>query len=154
MTNKFYTIAKYGAAALGIIGIILLVRVIMGGEAVETDAELQTSVVDPFVSFTIVMLVVTTVLAVGFSLLGLLKNGAALKKALLSVGLLAVFFIIAYSVSSDGEVTNKFGQVIEFGEKGSISKNAGALIIFSYFLGAIGLASVLWGSVKDMFAKN
>ena len=151
--NNIYKIAKIGSAILGVIGVILLVRVIAAGEAVELDADVQSSVVDPFVTFTFVMLGLTTIFAVGFSLLGLLKNPAALKKALLSLVVLGVFFFIAYSLANDLEVTNKFGIVIENGEAGSISKNSGALIIFSYFLGIVGLATVLWGSVKEMFSK-
>ena len=152
--NNIYKIAKIGTALLGVIGVILLVRVIAAGEAVEMDADVQGSVVDPFVSFTFVMLILTAVLAVGFSMFSLVRIPAALKKALLTIGVLAVFFAIAYALANDFEVTNKFGVVIEDGEAGPTSKNSGALIIFSYFLGVVGLATVVWGSVKDMFSKS
>ena len=131
--NNIYKIAKIGTALLGVIGVILLVRVIAAGEAVVTEADVQASVVDPFVSFTFVMLILTTVMAVGFSMFSLVKNPAALKKALLSVAVLAIFFVIAYALANDFEVTNKFGVVIEDGEAGPTSKNSGALIIFFLF---------------------
>lgn len=154
MINKFYKVAKIGAAVLGVIGIVLLVRVVSAGEAVETDAATQTSVVDPFVSFTFLMLGLSTVFAIGFSLWSLIQNPAALKKALLSLAVLGVLFAIAYGIADDGAVTDKFGNIIELGEAGPISKNSGALIKYTYFLGAIGLACVLWGSVKGMFSNK
>ena len=154
MTSKFYKIAKIGTAVLGAIGIVLLVRVIMGGDAVETNVDLQVSLVDPFVTFTFIMLGLTTIITVLFSIWGLIQNPAALKKALISLAGLAILLVIAYAMADDGEVTNKFGQIIEKGEKGPISRNTGALIKYTYFLGAIGLACVLWGSVKDMLSKN
>ena len=154
MTSKFYKIAKIGAAALGVIGIILLVRVLMAGDAVETDAATQASVVDPFVTFTFIMLGLTAIFAVGFSLWSLVQNPAALKKALITLAGLAVLFAIAYMLADDGEITNKFGQVLEDGEAGPISKNSGALIKYTYFLGFIGLATVVWGSVKGMFSNK
>ncbi|MCK5814418.1 MAG: hypothetical protein KAH07_00585 [Flavobacteriaceae bacterium] len=151
--KDIYKIAKIGTAVLGVLGVILLVRVIAAGEAVELDIDVQSSVVDPFITFTFLMMGLTTVLAVGFSLFGLVKDLEALKKASISLGVLVVFFLIAYALADDLEVTNKFGVVIENGEAGSVSKNSGALIIFSYFLGFVGLATVVWGSVKEMLSK-
>ena len=55
MINKFYKVAKIGAAVLGVIGIVLLVRVVAAGEAVVIDAATQASTVDPFVSFTFLL---------------------------------------------------------------------------------------------------
>ena len=153
MISKFYKIAKISAAALGVLGVVLLVRVLLAGDAVETDAATQASVVDPFITFTFIMLGLTAVLAVAFSLWSLVQNPAALKKALITLVGLGILFAIAYSLADDGEVTNKFGQIIEQGEAGPISKNSGALIKFSYFLGFIGIATVVWGSVKGMFSK-
>lgn len=152
--NKIYKIAKIGAAALGVIGAILLVRVIAAGEAVVFDADVQTSVVDPFVSFTFLMMGLTTVLAIGFSIWSLVQNAEALKKALISLVVLGILFVLAYAIADDGAVRDKFGNIIELGEAGPISKNAGALIKYTYFLGAIGLVCVLWGSVKGMFSKS
>jgi hypothetical protein len=100
------------------------------------------------------MLGLTTVSAIGFSLWSLIQNPAALKKALISLAVLGVLFIIAYAIANDGAVTDKFGNIIEKGEVGPISKNSGALIKYTYFLGAIGLACVLWGSVKEMFSNK
>ncbi len=154
MTNKFYKIAKIGAAALGVIGIILLVRVLMAGDAVENDAATQVSVVDPFITFTFIMLGLTAIFAVGFSIWSLVQNPAALKKTAFTLLGLGVLFAIAYVLADDGEVTNKFGQILEDGEKGPISKNAGALIKYTYFLGLIGLATVVWGSVRGMFSNK
>jgi len=154
MTSKLYKISKYGTAALGVIGIILLVRVITAGDAVVEDAATQVSVVDPFITFTFIMLGLTTVITVVFSLFSLVQNPAALKKALITLAVMGVLLVLAYVSANDHEITNKFGQVIDLGEAGPISKNTGALIKYTYFLGAIGLACVLWGTVKDMLSNK
>lgn len=154
MTSKLYKISKFGTAGLGVIGIILLVRVIMGGDAVVEDAATQASVVDPFITFTFIMLGLTTIITVVFSLFSLVQNPAALKKALITLVVGGVLFGIAYALANDGAITNKFGQIIDQGEAGPISKNTGALIMYTYFLGTIGLACVLWGTVKDMLSNK
>jgi hypothetical protein len=124
-----------------------------GDEAVRTDLTTQSRVVDPFITFTFIMLGLTLILAVGFTLFGLLKNPAALKKSLMTLVVLGVLFAVAYVLASDAAVTDKFNQVIEFGEKGPISKRVGTLINYTYILGIIGLVCVLWGSLKGMFSK-
>lgn len=154
MTSKLYKISKYGTATLGVIGIILLVRVITAGDAVVEDAATQVSVVDPFITFTFIMLGLTTVITVVFSIWSLIQNPAALKKALITLAVMGVLLVLAYVSANDHEITNKFGQVIDLGEAGPISKNTGTLIKYTYFLGAIGLACVLWGTVKDMLSNK
>ncbi len=153
MNNKLYNIAKIGAGILGVIGIVLLVMVMMAGDAVIDDPATQSRVVDPFVTFTFFMLGLTVILAIGFTLWGLLKNPAALKKSLMTLAVLAGLFALAYVLSNGDAVTDKFGNVIEYGEAGPISKRVGTLIKYTYILGIIGLVCVLWGSLKGMFSK-
>jgi len=152
--NMLYKISKIGAAVLGVIGIILLVLVVIpGDEAVKNDLAVQTRTVDPFVTFTFIMMGITTILAVGFSLWGLIKNPAALKKALISLVALGVLLGIAYALSNDAAVTDKYGIVLKDGEAGPISKRVGTLMYYTYILGAVGLATVVWGSLKSLFSK-
>lgn len=153
MNNKLYNIAKIGAGILGVIGIVLLVMVMMAGDAVIDDPATQSRVVDPFVTFTFFMLGLTVILAIGFTLWGLLKNPTALKKSLMTLAVLAGLFALAYVLSNGDAVTDKFGNVIEYGEAGPISKRVGTLIKYTYILGIIGLVCVLWGSLKGMFSK-
>ena len=154
-SNKIYKIAKIAVSALGLIGVIMLVRVMVAGdETLKSSLEVQASVLDPFISFTIFMLYLTAILAIGFSIWNLVKNPAALKKALISLVVLAVLFGVAYASASDAEVTGANGISIENGAAGPIPKMVGTLIQYTYFLGIIALATVLWGSVRGMFSNK
>ena len=156
MDNKFNKIAKILAIVLGLIGAIMLGRVLGYGddEALMGDLEAQTSLVDPFVSFTILMMYITAGAAVLFSIFNLVKSPAALKKALIGIGALAILYFIAYSQASDAEVTGAGGVAIKDGAAGFIPKTVGTLIIYTYILGVIGLLMVVWGSVRAMFSNK
>lgn len=154
MNNKLYNIVKIVAAVLGAIGLVLLVMVMMAdGDAIKNDPATQARVVDPFVTFTFFMLGLTLILALGFTLWGLLKNPAALKKTLLTLAVLGVLLFIAYMLSNGDAVTDKFGHIIKDGEAGPVSRRVGTLINYTYILGVIGLVCVLWGTLKGMFSK-
>lgn len=153
--NKIYKIAKIAVAVLGLIGVIMLVRVMIpDDEVLKSDLEVQSSVLDPFVSFTLIMVYLTAGLAILFSILNLVKNPAHLKKALISLAFLAVLFFISYALASDAEVKGSYNEPIEGGAAGSIPKMVGALIKYTYYLGIIALACVLWGSVRGMFSNK
>ena len=155
MDNKFNKIAKIAAGVLGLIGVIMLVRVMTAdGEALVTDVELQSSVLDPFVSFTIMMLYLTAGIAVVFSIVNLVKHPAALKKAIISLVVLGVLFGISYAMASDAEVTGPNNTFIEGGEAGSTPKMVGTLIKYTYILGIVGLATVVWGSLRTMMTNK
>lgn len=155
MDNKFNKIAKIAAGVLGLIGVIMLVRVMAADEeALATDLDVQSSVLDPFVSFTIMMLYLTAAIAVLFSIVNLVKHPAALKKAIISLVVLGVLFGISYVMASDAEITGPNGVYIEGGEEGSTPKMVGTLIKYTYILGIIGLITVVWGSVRTMMSNK
>jgi len=155
MENKFYKIAKIAAGALGLIGVIMLVRVMMpGDEALATDVDVQSSVLDPFVSFTIMMLYLTIGVTILFSVVNLVKDPAALKKTLIGLVVLGALFAVAYAMASDAEVTGPNGTFIEGGEAGTTPKMVGTLIKYTYILGVIGLATVVWGSLRAMMSNK
>ena len=153
MDNKIYKFAKIGAALLGIIGVILLVRVVFAGDDAVNDLATQASVVDPFITFTFIIMGIALVLTIGFTLWSLIKNPKALKKALMTIAVLGILLFIAYMLSNGDAVTDKYGTILEDGEAGPISRRVGTLIKYTYILGAIGLITVIWGSFKGLFSK-
>ena len=124
-----------------------------GDDAVKESLELQNSLVSPFVSFAKIILIITTIIAVVFSLWNLIKHPKLLKKTLASVGILAVLLIFAYAISSDAAVTNISGNIIKDGEAGSTSKWVSTGIWYSMVLGGIGLGFFLWDFVKSLVSK-
>ena len=154
MNSKVSKILSLVSGFIGLVAIFFLTRIIMeGDDAVKESLELQNSLVSPFVSFAKVILIITTIIAVVFSLWNLIKHPKLLKKTLASVGILAVLLIFAYAISSDAEVTNMSGNVIKDGEAGSTSKWVSTGIWYSMVLGGVGLGFFLWDFVKSLVSK-
>ena len=149
MNNKLYKIVKIAIAAIALIGIFLFIRVAMNAD---NPVELS-DVASPLVTFSMILLFLAIIITVLFSIIGLLKNPKALKKTLLSLGVLAGLFFLAYVMSSSAEVTDTYGKVLKDGAAGVVPKRVGAIINYSYILGIIAVACVLWGSLKGMFSK-
>ena len=154
MNSKVSKILSLVSGFIGLVAIYFLTRIIMeGDDAVKESLELQNSLVSPFVSFAKVILIITTIIAVVFSLWNLIKHPKLLKKTLASVGILAVLLIFAYAISSDAAVTNMSGNIIKDGEAGSTSKWVSTGIWYSMVLGGIGLGFFLWDFIKSLVSK-
>ncbi|MFD0760547.1 hypothetical protein ACFQZW_00470 [Lutibacter aestuarii] len=151
MNKNLSKILTLIAGLIGAIGFVFFIRVIMAGDdAIENDAAVQASIVSPFVLFAEVVLIATAIIAVIFSVVNLLKNPQVLKRSLIAVGVLIVFLVIAYSISSDAAVTDTVGKVLEDGEAGSVSKWVSTGINFSAILGIIGFGAFFIDFVRSL----
>lgn len=154
MDEKKSKILTYITGFIGLIGFYFFVRIIMEGDTVLTeDVDAQNSVLSPFITYSIFLLIATSAIAVVFSLINLTKNPAVLKRTLLGVAAMAILLVIAYVFASDAATTDAMGNVILDGEAGSVSKWVSALINYSFILGAIGLGFFLFDFVKSL-VKN
>ena len=154
MNSKVSKILSLVSGFIGLVAIYFLIRIIMeGDDSVKESLELQNSLVSPFVSFAKIILIITTIIAVVFSLWNLVRHPKLLKKSLISVGILGVLLIFAYAMSSDAAVTNMSGNIIKDGEAGSTSKWVSTGIWYSMILGGIGLGFFLWDFVKSLASK-
>ena len=153
MNKKLSKILTLAAGLIGLIGFFFFIRIMIeGDEALKIDADLQGSILSPFISFSIFILVVTTVIAVVFSALNMIKHPQALKRTLMGVGALLILLVVAYSVADDGAVMS-MGKVLKDGEAGSVSKWVSTGINFSAILGVIGFGAFLLDFVKSL-VKN
>jgi len=153
MNKKLSKILTLAAGLIGLIGFFFFIRIMIeGDEALKIDADLQNSILSPFISFSIFILVVTTVIAVVFSALNMIKHPQALKRTLMGVGALLILLVVAYSVADDGAVMS-MGKVLKDGEAGSVSKWVSTGINFSAILGVIGFGAFLLDFVKSL-VKN
>ena len=151
MNQKFSKILTLVAGLIGLIAFYFFVRIVMIGDTtIETDADVQASIVSPFINFAKFVLIATGVIAVVFSIINLVKHPQVLKRTLIGVAALAVILIISYSVSSDAAVTDTVGRVLEDGEAGPISKWVSTGINFSAILGVIGLGFFLVDFVRSL----
>ena len=154
MNSNISKILSLVSGLIGLIAIYFLVRIIMAGDdAVKESLDLQNSLVSPFVSFARIILIITAILAIVFSIWNMVRQPKMLKKTLLSIGVLVVLLVIAYVMASDAAVTNAAGTVIKDGEAGSTSKWVSTGIWYSMILGGIGLAFFLWDFVKSLATK-
>ncbi|MFK5959455.1 MAG: hypothetical protein QM495_11385 [Lutibacter sp.] len=141
------------AGLIGLIGFFFFIRILIeGDEALKIDADLQSSILSPFISFSIFILVITAIISVVFSVLNMIKHPEALKRTLMGVGILLVFLVIAYSLADDGAVMS-MGKVLKDGEAGSVSKWVSTGINFSAILGIIGFGAFFVDFVKSL-VKN
>lgn len=154
MDEKKSKILTYITGFIGLIGFYFFVRIIMEGDTVLTeDVDAQNSVLSPFITYSIFLLIATSAIAVVFSLINLTKNPEVLKRTMLGVAAMAILLVIAYLFASDAATTDAMGKVILDGEAGSVSKWVSALINYSFILGAIGLGFFLFDFVKSL-VKN
>jgi hypothetical protein len=154
MNSTVSKILSLVSGLIGLIAIYFLVRIIMeGDDAVKESLDLQNSLVSPFVSFARIILIITAIIAIVFSLWNLIRQPKLLKKSLISLAAMAVLLIIAYGLASDAAVTNATGMVIKDGQAGPVSKWVSTGIIYSMILGGIGLAFFLWDFVKGLVTK-
>lgn len=154
MNSTVSKILSLVSGLIGLIAIYFLVRIIMeGDDAVKESLDLQNSLVSPFVSFARIILIITAIIAIVFSLWNLIRQPKLLKKSLISLAAMAALLIIAYGLASDAAVTNASGMVIKDGEAGSVSKWVSTGIIYSMILGGIGLGFFLWDFVKGLVTK-
>ncbi len=154
MNSKISKILSIVTGAISILAVYFLVRIIMeGDDVVKESLDLQNSIVSPYITFAKVVFIITAVLAVGFSLLNLIKHPKALKKALMSIIVLGVLLAVAYMLASDAAVTNVSGNVLKDGEAGSTSKWVSTGIWYSLILGAIAILGIFADFVKSLVSK-
>lgn len=149
MSEKMSKILMLVAGAIGFIAIIFLARIVIVGDAeITASADLQSSVVAPFITFSIIILVLTAVVTVVFSTYTLVQHPDQLKKALLGISVLVGLLLITYFVSPNSQVIDVTGKVLM--EESSTSQLISAGISYSFLLGTIGLGFFVWDFVKSM----
>ncbi|MCF6180408.1 hypothetical protein [Lutibacter sp.] len=151
MNKKLSKILTLITGVFGLIGIYYFIRIVMAGDdSIKSDVALQNSILSPFITYSLILLVLVAVVSVVFSLLNLFKNPEILKKTLIGVAFFAVLLVIGYSTASSGAVTNNLGNIIKDGEAGVVSKWVSTLINFSFYLGVIGLVLFLYDFLKSL----
>ena len=147
MNNNLSKILTIVVAAISIIGIILFIMVVLADDNAVLDSRVST-----FVSFSKFILIITAIMAIGFSILNLVKNPAALKKSLISLVILGAILAVTYFTASSDVVTDFTGNVLKESENAQTSKWVSALINFTGILGAAGLILIGYGVIRG-FSK-
>ena len=151
MSNKFNKLLTALTAIIALIGLFFFVRILMvGDDTLKVDAEAQSSILSPFIQFSLWTLYLTIAVSILFSVFNVVKNPDNLKKTLLGLVVLGAILAVAYMFASDAAVTDGFGNVLKDGAAGSVSKWVGTGIIYSLMLGGIGLALFVFDLLKGL----
>lgn len=143
--NKIVNILKI---IFGVIGAVLLVRILYAGdEAIEADAAMQTSLLNPFMWVSYIILAITILIVLFFSIKEIFTGNV--KKTLLSLGGFVLIIVISYAVSSGVETPMRDGEVLS--ESGSRWVSAG-LTMF-YILAALAIVAMLLSSVRKILTR-
>lgn len=110
-TQKIFT---YSALVLGVIGLILQVTILSQGDDVIKLNALSGDygVVSTMVSLALLVLAITVVLTLVFSLGNLASDKKKLKKALISIGAFVAVVLVAFLFSTGTETPLKDGEML------------------------------------------
>lgn len=100
-----------------------------------------------------ILLVIAVALSLFFALGKLISTPGSLKKALLSLGGLAVVVIISYALSSDNAVVVEEMSKVGIETTEGVVKNVGMGLNVFAILTIIAVVLMLWPSVKKLFVK-
>ena len=144
-------IIKIISALIGIISAVLLFRIIgMGDETIKMDASMgDFSSVSPLVNLALLVLGITVIVTLLFSLVGLASDGRKLKKALLSTGLFLAVVFISFALSTGVETPMKDGEVLS----ANGSRWVGAGLRSFYTLAIIAIAAMVLSGVKRIINR-
>jgi hypothetical protein len=148
---NFQKIITYCCVALGILGVIFLSMIISKGD----DAIEMSAMQGDYGSVTYIVLLaqlilgVTVVISLGFSIKNIISDKANLKKSLLSLVAFLIVILVAFVFSSGEETPLKDGEVLSaFG-----SKMVETGIRTFYFLTLIAICSMAFGSIRKLIKK-
>jgi len=153
MNDKLSKILTIVAGVISIVGVIFFIRIMAEGDDVITASMASgesDTIVAPFITYAIILLVVTIIITLSYSMLNLAKHPDVLKRTLMGVGILAVILVISYVTASDAAVTDAMGKVLPDGEAGSVSKWVSAGINYSAILGVIGFGAFFYDFGKSL----
>lgn len=140
-----HKILKYIALVIGVVGLILWARVLMAGDdAIENSADVQASVVTPFLYVAYIVFAIIVLLVLFFVIKGLFSGD--IKRTLISVGAFIVVIGIAYVLTDGTEKTLSDGT--------TLSANAdhwvGAGLVTFYILAACAVLLMLLSGVRKL----
>lgn len=148
---KIQNIIKIISAIVGVLAAFFLLRIIgTGDEDIKMAATMgDFSTVSPLVELARVVLLITVVITLIFTLLGLFSDPAKLKKALISIGLFLAVVAISYVLSDGVETPLKDGEVLS----ASGAKWVGTGIRTFYILAVIAISLMLFSGVSKIIKK-
>ena len=140
-----YKIFKYLAIFIGLLSLYFMVRMLIAGnDPIMESADLQGSIVSPFLYIGYIVLILTILIALIFAIRGLFTGNV--KATLISLGSFVAIVLISYLVTS-GEAYELDGGTVVSGE--TMHWVSTGLVIF-YILGIFAIGTMLYGGIRKL----
>lgn len=140
-----HKVLKYLALVIGVIGLILLGRIIAAGDdAIKASADLQASMLDPYMWISYIILAVVIAMVLIFVIAGLFRGN--IKNTLIAIGSFVVIVVIAYAVSDGTAQELKDGTMLS----ASGDHWVGAGLVTFYILAGIAVLTMVFSGIKKL----
>lgn len=142
-------VVKIIVLIIGLIALFFLARIMMiGDEAIASD-EANQGIVSSYIMLSIIVLIVTALIALLFSLKNILSSSEKMKSALKAVGALVIVVAIAYFLSGGTEQTLDGGEILTASQSHWIETG----IRTFYILVIVAIVTMLGFGIKRTFIK-
>lgn len=155
-----HKIIKYIALALALIaGVFFIITLSTGDDAIKDNIDnAQNSTIVPMMYLAYIVIAFIIGLVLIYVVKNLFSSPAALKKSLISIGIMFVVCLLAYFVFADDNIINPItgepyvlddGKLLTTGS----SKLVGASIITFYIIAVLAIASILWTGISKLLNR-
>jgi len=140
-----HKVLKYLALVIGVIGLILVGRIIIAGdEAITASVEDQQSLLDPLMWLSYIVLGLSILIVGVFVIRGLFTGNV--KNTLISVGAFLLVIVIAYVVTDGTETVLKDGTTLS----ASGDHWVGAGLVMFYILAAVAAGAMILSGIRKL----
>tara|TARA_R100001369_G_scaffold48565_1_gene75069 strand:- start:22256 stop:22693 length:438 start_codon:yes stop_codon:yes gene_type:complete len=140
-----HKVLKYLALVIGVIGLILVGRIIIAGdESITASVEDQQSLLDPLMWLSYIVLGLSILIVGVFVIRGLFTGNV--KNTLISVGAFLLVIVIAYVVTDGTETVLKDGTTLS----ASGDHWVGAGLVMFYILAAVAAGAMILSGIRKL----
>ena len=140
-----HKVLKYLELVIGVIGLILLGRIIIAGDdAISASVEDQNSLLNPMMWVAYIILALIIAIVAFFVIKGLFTGNV--KTTLISVGAFVLVIVIAYVLTDGNEVQLKDGDTLS----ASGDHWVGAGLVTFYILAAVAVGAMVLSGIKKL----
>ena len=140
-----HKVLKYLALVIGVIGLILVGRIIIAGdESITASVEDQQSLLDPLMWLSYIVLGLSILIVGVFVIRGLFTGNV--KNTLISVGAFLLVIVIAYVLTDGNETVLKDGTTLS----ASGDHWVGAGLVMFYILAAVAAGAMILSGIRKL----
>ncbi|MGO4913319.1 MULTISPECIES: hypothetical protein [unclassified Leeuwenhoekiella] len=142
-----HKILKIVALILSILGAVWLVRIILAGDtAILDSADLQDSLVTPFIYIAYFIFAIALVFVLVFVIKNIFTSGSSIKGTLIGLGAFLAVVAISFLLASGEETPMRDGEVLS----ASASRWVEAGIYAFYILALVAVGAMVFSGVKKL----